>query len=116
MHLSHDSAQLFSNAKTPTDMNQVLSYLSSNLHQKDIENLRLKLTKDYELKIKDLEKLHYERMQLTKQETKRAFDVTLENMKTIYEDEIKVIKAAKRDLEDKVNIMKRELVKKEGDI
>ena len=55
-------------------------------------------------------------MQLTKLETKRAFDVTLENMKTIYEDEIEVIKAAKRDLEDKVNIMKRELVKKEGDI
>ena len=43
-------------------MNQVLSYLSSHLHQKDLENLRLKLTKDYELKIKDLEKLHYERM------------------------------------------------------
>ena len=37
-------------------------------------------------------------------------------MKTIYEDEIKVVKAAKRELEEKVNTMKREIVKKEGDI
>ncbi len=86
------------------------------MHQKDLENLRLKLTKDYELKIKEIEKVHYERMQVTRQETKKAFDITLENMKIIYEDEIKVVKAAKRELEEKVNNMKRELVKKEGDI
>jgi SMC interacting uncharacterized protein involved in chromosome segregation len=86
------------------------------LHQKELENLRLKMSKEYELKIKDLEKLHYERMQMTKQETKRAFDVTLENMKTIYDDEIKALKQAKKELEDRVNTMKREIVKKEGDI
>ena len=68
------------------------------------------------MKIKDLEKVHYERLQLTRQETKKAFEVTLENMKTIYEDEIKVIKAQRRELEEKVNTLKREIVKKEGDI
>jgi len=37
-------------------------------------------------------------------------------MKTIYDDEIRALKQAKRDLEDKLNNMKRELVKKEGDV
>jgi SMC interacting uncharacterized protein involved in chromosome segregation len=37
-------------------------------------------------------------------------------MKTIYDDEIRALKQAKRDSEDKINNMKRELVKKEGDI
>ena len=78
--------------------------------------MKLNITKEYEIKIKDLEKLHYERMQLTKQETKKAFDVTLDNMKAIYDDEIKALKTAKRELEDKVNTMKRELVKREGDV
>lgn len=55
-------------------------------------------------------------MQLTKQETKRAFDITLENMKTIYEDEIKQLKANKKESEEKINQLKRELVKKEGDV
>lgn len=36
------------------------------MSQKDIENVTLKLTKEYELKIKELEKLHYERMNFTK--------------------------------------------------
>ena len=42
-------------------------------------------------------------MQLTKQETRKAFDITMENMKTIYEDEIKVLKTAKKDYEEKLN-------------
>ena len=86
------------------------------MHQKELDNLRLSLTKDYELKLKDLERVHYERLQLTKQETKRAFDVTMENMKTIYEDEIKAVKAAKREIEERVNVLKREVVKKEGEV
>ncbi len=40
---------------------------------------------------------------MTKQETRRAFDVTMENMKTIYEDEIKSLKHIKKEQEDKVN-------------
>ena len=40
----------------------------------------------------------------------------MENMKTIYEDEIKSLKGAKKELEDKVNKLKRELVKREGDV
>jgi len=40
----------------------------------------------------------------------------MENMKTIYEDEIKSLKQSKKDFEEKVNNLKRELVKKEGDI
>lgn len=42
--------------------------------------------------------------------------MTMENMKTIFEDEIKSLKASKKDYEDKINKLKRELVKKEGDI
>lgn len=63
-----------------------------------------------------MEKLHYERLQMTKQETRRAFDVTMENMKTIYEDEIRALKTIKKESEDKINQLKRELIKKEGDI
>jgi SMC interacting uncharacterized protein involved in chromosome segregation len=37
-------------------------------------------------------------------------------MKSIYDDEIRALKQSKRDLEDKLNNMKRELVKKEGDV
>jgi len=37
-------------------------------------------------------------------------------MKNIYDDEIRALKQSKRDLEDKLNNMKRELVKKEGDV
>jgi hypothetical protein len=68
------------------------------------------------LKLKDQEKLHYERLQQTKQDAKRAFDLTLDNMKSIYDDEIRALKQSKRDLEEKLNNMKRELVKKEGDV
>lgn len=42
--------------------------------------------------------------------------MTMDNMKTIYEDEIKQLKQIKKELEDKHNQLKRELVKKEGDI
>lgn len=102
----------------PSDSKSISNNFGANsqVQKMELENLRLKLTKEYELKIKDLEKLHYERMILTKQETKRAFDITLENMKTIYEDEIKLLKGTKKELEEKVNVSKRELVKKEGDI
>ena len=51
-----------------------------------------------------------------KQETRRAFDVTMENMKAIYEDEIKSLKASKKEQDDRINQFKRELIKKEGDI
>ena len=68
------------------------------------------------MKLKDQEKLHYERLQQTKQDAKRAFDLTLDNMKSIYDDEIRALKQSKRDLEEKLNNMKRELVKKEGDV
>ena len=40
----------------------------------------------------------------------------MENMKIIYDEEIKALKSSKRELEDKINQLKRELVKKEGDI
>ena len=73
------------------------------MKEKDVENLKLRLKNEYELKMKELERIHYERLQLTKQETRRAFDVTMENMKTIYEDEIKQLKSNKRELEDRIN-------------
>ena len=37
-------------------------------------------------------------------------------MKGIYDDEIRALKQSKRDLEEKLNNMKREIVKKEGDV
>lgn len=37
-------------------------------------------------------------------------------MKAIYDDEIKALKGAKRELEEKVNTLKREIVKREGDV
>lgn len=40
----------------------------------------------------------------------------MENMKTIYEDEIKSLKSAKKEQEEKINQFKRELIKKEGDV
>ena len=86
------------------------------MKEKDVENLKLRLKNEYELKMKELERIHYERLQLTKQETRRAFDVTMENMKTIYEDEIKQLKGNKRELEDRINQLKREVIKKEGDL
>ena len=78
--------------------------------------MRLRLTRDYELKLKDLERVHMERLQTTKLDSKRAFDLTLENMKKIYDEEIKALKSTRRDLEDRCNNLKRELIKKEGDI
>ncbi|CDW74480.1 guanylate-binding n-terminal domain containing protein [Stylonychia lemnae] len=99
-----------------SDVKGILKLLGQQLQTKEFEIQRLKLTKEYELKMKDLEKIHYERLQLTKQETRRAFDITMENMKTIYEDEIKSLKQVKKDGDEKINNLKRELVKKEGDI
>lgn len=57
--------------------------ITSKVKEKDLENLKLKLTKEYELRIKDMEKNHLEKLMLTKQEAKRVFDVTLENVKNI---------------------------------
>jgi len=37
-------------------------------------------------------------------------------MKKIYDEEIKALKSTRRDLEDRCNNLKRELIKKEGDI
>ena len=75
--------------KSGQSVNKLIQILANSNQQKDIEFAKLKLTKDFELKMKDLEKLHYERMQIQKQEMKRGFDVTFDNMKTINEDEIK---------------------------
>ena len=47
-------------------MKKFLSFIGTTIKEKDIENIKLKISKDFELKIKDLEKLHYERLQLTK--------------------------------------------------
>ena len=113
---SSDLGDLNLNDVKGKDIGKIIHLLANSNAHKDIEFAKLKLTKDFELKIKDLEKLHYERMHMTKQETKRAFDVTLENMKTIYEDEIKALKGAKKEQEEKINQLKRELVKKEGDV
>lgn len=37
-------------------------------------------------------------------------------MKAIYDDEIKALKMSKRELEEKVNTLKRDIVKREGDV
>ena len=78
--------------------------------------MKLKLSKEFELRIKDIEKQNLEKLMFSKQEAKRAFDVTLENVKTIYEDEIKQLKVGKKEQEDKISKLKREIVKREGDI
>lgn len=98
------------------DLKRVMALLGNHLKDKDIENIKLKLSKDFELKLKDMEKINYERLMNTKAEAKRAFDVTLENVKNIYEDEIRALKGTKKDMEEKINSLKRELVKKEGDV
>lgn len=98
------------------DIKKVMALIGTTLKEKEIDNIKLRLTKDFELKLKDMDRLHFERLQITKQETRRAFDVTMENMKTIYEDEIKSLKSTKKEYEEKINQLKRELVKKEGDV
>lgn len=40
--------------------------ITSKVKEKDLENLKLKLTKEYELRIKDMEKNHLEKLMLTK--------------------------------------------------
>jgi hypothetical protein len=74
------------------DLKRVMALMGSHLKDKEVDNIKLKLSKEYELKCKDMEKLHFERLTITKQESKRAFDITLENVKAIYEDEIKSLK------------------------
>jgi hypothetical protein len=54
--------------------------------------MKLRLSKEFELKMKSMEKEHSERLHTTKYETRKAFDYTMENMKNIYEDEIKSLK------------------------
>lgn len=78
--------------------------------------MKLRLSKEFEIKMKQMEKEHMERLHLTKQETRRAFDYTMENMKSIYEDEIKSLKGKIKDQDDRVALLKREKVKLEGDI
>lgn len=78
--------------------------------------MKLRLSKEFELKIKQMEKEHSERVHTTKYETRKAFDYTMENMKNIYEDEIKALKAKLKEHEDKISLLKRERVKLEGDI
>lgn len=49
-----------------SDWQQLMSLLNQTLSDREIENIKLKVSKDYELKMKDLEKIHYERLQMTK--------------------------------------------------
>ena len=55
-----------SGALNGLEMKKLMSIIGNQIKDKDLENLKLKLSKDYELKLKDMEKLHYERMTLTK--------------------------------------------------
>lgn len=74
-----------------------MSLLGNHLKEKEIENIKIKLSKDFELKIKEMEKVHFERLTVTKLEAKRAFDMTLENVKSIYDEEIKTLKGFKKE-------------------
>jgi hypothetical protein len=71
------------------NLKTILKTLSKEIQDRDVENMKLRLSKEFELKIKDMEKDHSERIHTTKSETRKAFDYTMENMKNIYEDEIK---------------------------
>lgn len=98
------------------DVKKMLKFLGRELKDKELEVQKLRLTKDFELQLKDMERQNAERIALNKQETKRAFDLTMENMKSIYDDEIKELKKQKKDLEDRQNALRRELIKREGDV
>jgi hypothetical protein len=44
------------------DVKKVMALIGTTLKDKEIENIKLKLTKEFELKLKDMEKNHYERL------------------------------------------------------
>ena len=48
------------------DLKPLMTIISNQMHLKELENLKLRVSKEYELKLKDQEKIHYERLQLTK--------------------------------------------------
>lgn len=43
------------------DLKKVLELLGRELKERDIENVRLKLSKEFELKVRDLERIHFEK-------------------------------------------------------
>mmetsp|Transcript_34216 Transcript_34216/g.33439 ORF Transcript_34216/g.33439 Transcript_34216/m.33439 type:complete len:85 (+) Transcript_34216:1795-2049(+) len=84
-------------------MKKIVQAMGKQFKDKDVENVKLKVSKEFEIRIKDMERSHFEKITLTKQEAKRAFDITLDNMKSIYEDEIKALKAHRKEQDEKVN-------------
>ena len=49
------------NGMDSKELKRFLQLLGSQIKEKEIENIKLKISKEYELKMKDLEKVHYER-------------------------------------------------------
>ena len=43
------------------DLKKVLELLGRELKERDIENVKLKLSKEFELKVRDLERMHFEK-------------------------------------------------------
>ena len=84
--------------------------------KRELENTKLKSEVEYERKLRDIERGYAEKVAIAKTETKKALEVTLENMKQTYEAEIRVVKQGKKKLEDSIDDLKRENIKKEGDV
>ena len=84
--------------------------------KRELENTKLKAEVEYERKLREIEKGYAEKVAIAKTETKKALEVTLENMKQTYEAEIRVVKQGKKKLESSIDDLKRENIKKEGDV
>mmetsp|Transcript_6465 Transcript_6465/g.4587 ORF Transcript_6465/g.4587 Transcript_6465/m.4587 type:complete len:215 (+) Transcript_6465:985-1629(+) len=98
------------------DQKQLMDFMSQQIQNKEIENVRLKIVGDYEQRIRDMERGHNDRMHTLVNETKKTSDSTIKSLKAMNKDEIKQLKERNEDMLAKLNKLKRELIKKEGDI
>lgn len=73
------------------------------IKEKEIENIKLKCSLEYEKKVNKLEHDYKEKLNNNKKEMKKVFDLTMANMKSTYDDEIKVYKKRLSEIEGNLN-------------
>lgn len=86
------------------------------IKSKQLENLKLELSLENEKKINAIKEDNRKKLEYTKKEMKKIFEATLKKMSAPYEDEIQMLKKTVKEQSDRITLLKKMCVRKDGEI